>query len=118
MVASLASLSAEHMDVHDDTIDELSGDGTIIIGGEEAGAVCYWLTIVPIAGFVVAEGSIIGPEPLMRKVMNATGAKLVLQDGHVVILQCEGGATDVRWVKALADWGATGQCLRAMPSES
>lgn len=49
------------MDLHEDTIDELSGDGTIIIGGEEAGAVYYWLTIVPIAGLVVAEGSIIGP---------------------------------------------------------
>jgi hypothetical protein len=78
------------MDLHDDTIDQLSGDGTIVIGRGEAGAVYYWLTIVPVAGFVVAEGSITGPEEFMWKVMNATG-------------QCEGGATGVRWVKALAD---------------
>lgn len=71
----------EQMDLHEDTIDELSGDGTIIIGVEEAGAVYYWLTIVPTAGFVVAEGSIIGPEQLMRKVVNATGPKLVLEVG-------------------------------------
>lgn len=98
------------MDLHEDTIDELSGDGTIIIGGEEAGAVYYWLTIVPTAGFVVAEGSIIGPEQLMRKVMNATGPKLVLQDGYVVTLQCEGSATDISWVKALADCRPREQC--------
>jgi hypothetical protein len=98
------------MDLHDDTIDELSGAGTIIIGGEEAGAVHYWLTIVPVAGPVVAEGFITGPEEFMRKVMNATGPKLVLQDGPVVTLQCEGGATGDRWVKALADCGPTEQC--------
>jgi hypothetical protein len=98
------------MDLHDDTIDELSGEGTIIIGGEEAAAVYYWLTIVPVAGPVVAEGSITGPEEFMRKVMNATGPKLVLHDGPVVTLQCEGGATGVRWVKALADCAPTEQC--------
>lgn len=98
------------MDLHEDTIDELSGDGTIIIGGEEAGAVYYWLTIVPIAGLVVAEGSIMGPEQFMRKIMNATGPKLVLQDGYVVTLQCEGGARGIRWVKALANCGPTEQC--------
>jgi hypothetical protein len=98
------------MDLHEDTIDELSDEGTIIIGGEEAGAVDYWLTVVPVAGPVVAEGSITGPEEFMRKVMNATGPKLVLQDGYVVTLQCEGGATGVRWVKALADCGPTEQC--------
>jgi hypothetical protein len=98
------------MDLHDDTIDELSGDGTIIIGRSAAGAVDYWLTIVPVAGLVVAEGSITGPEEFMRKVMNATDPKLVLQDGYVVTLQCEGGATGVRWVKALADGSSTEQC--------
>jgi hypothetical protein len=98
------------MHLHEDTIDELIGDGTIMIGGEEAGAVYYWLTIVPVAGLVVAEGSITGPEEFMRKVMNATGPKLVLQDGYVVTLQCEGGATGVRWVKAFADRGPTEQC--------
>jgi hypothetical protein len=98
------------MDLHDDTIDELSGDGTIIIGRWAAGAVYYWLTIVPVAGFVVAEGSITGPEEFMWKVMNATGPKLVLQDGYVVTLQCEGGATGVRWVKALADCAPIEQC--------
>ncbi len=97
------------MDLHDDTIDELSGDGTIIIGRWAADAVSYWLTIVPVAGLVVAEGFITGPEESMRKVMNATGPKLVLQDGYVVTLQCEGGATGVRWVKALADCDPTEQ---------
>lgn len=38
------------MDLHDDTIDELSGDGTIIIGQAKLGAIYYWLTIVPVAG--------------------------------------------------------------------
>lgn len=98
------------MHLHDDTIDELSGDGTIIFCGEEAGAVYYWLTIVPVAGLVVAEGSITGPEEFMRTVMNTIGPKLVLQDGYVVTLQCEGGATGIRWVKALADCGPTEQC--------
>lgn len=98
------------MDLHEDAIDELSGDGTIVIGGEEAGAVYYWLTIVPVAGPVVAEGSIIGPEQFMKKIMNATGLKLVLQDGYVVTLQFEGGATGIRWVKALAACGPTEQC--------
>jgi hypothetical protein len=97
------------MDLHDDTIDELSGDGTIIIGRWAAGAVDYWLTIVPAGGVVVAEGSIAGPEEFMRKIMNATDPKLVLQDGYVVTLQCEGGATGVRWVKALAGRGVTEQ---------
>jgi hypothetical protein len=45
----------------------------------------------------------------MRKVMNATGPKLVLQDGPVVTLQCEGGATGDRWVKALPDYAPTEQ---------
>lgn len=39
LAASFSSLRAERMHLHEDTIDELSGDGTIIIGGEEAGAV-------------------------------------------------------------------------------
>jgi hypothetical protein len=98
------------MDLHDDTIDELSGDGAIIIGQAKAGAICYWLTIVPVAGPVIAEGSITGPEEFMRMVMNATGPKLVMQDGYVVTLRCEGGATGVRWVKALADCDPTEQC--------
>jgi hypothetical protein len=95
---------------HEDIIEELGDEGMIIIGGEEAGAVDYWLTIVPVAGPVVGEGSITGPEEFMRKVMNATGPKLVLRDGYVVTLQCEGGVTGVRWVKALADCGLTEQC--------
>ncbi|MEH2534944.1 hypothetical protein V1277_005759 [Bradyrhizobium sp. AZCC 1588] len=98
------------MDMHDDTIDELSGDGTIIIGQAKLGAIYYWLTIVPVAGPVVAEGSITGPEEFMRMVMNATGSKLVLQDGYVLTLQCEGGATGVRWVKAIADCDPTEHC--------
>ncbi len=104
------------MDLHDDTIDELIGDGAIIIAGEEAGAVYYWLSIMPVAGLGVAEGSITGPEQLMRKVMNATGPKLVLQDGYVVTLQCQGGATGVLWVKALADSRPTE--LRSTRSDS
>jgi hypothetical protein len=98
------------MDLHDDTIDELSGEGTIIIGGQEAGSVYYWLTIVPVAGPLVADGTITGREEFIRRVVNATGPKLVLQDGPVVTLQCEGGATGDRWVKALADCGPTEQC--------
>jgi hypothetical protein len=72
------------MDMHDDTIDELSGDGTIIIEQAKLGAIYCWLSIVPVAGPVVAEGSITGPEEFMRMVMNATGSKLVPQDGYVL----------------------------------
>ena len=98
------------MDLHDDTIDELNGNGAIFIGRWPAGAVDYRLTIVPVAGLVVAEGSITGPEEFMRQVMNATDPKLVLQDGYVVTLQCEGGATGVRWVKAFAGSEPTEHC--------
>ena len=39
---------------------ELSGDGMIIIDGQNVETVYYWLTVVPEAGPVVAEGSIQG----------------------------------------------------------
>ncbi|MFL5237500.1 MAG: hypothetical protein ACJ8EL_07840 [Rhizomicrobium sp.] len=88
------------MDVHDETIDDLSGEGIVIIDGRNE-KVSYWLTVSPEAGPVLAEGSISGPERLMRRVRKARKVKLALGDGPVVTLECEGGSGDVQWVKAL-----------------
>jgi hypothetical protein len=89
------------MDVHEETIDDLIGEGLVIIDGRNE-KVSYWLTVSPEAGPVVAEGSISGPERLMRRVKMAKRVKLALGDGPVVTLECQGGgAGDVQWVKAL-----------------
>jgi hypothetical protein len=88
------------MDVHDETIDDLSGEGIVIIDGRHE-KVSYWLTVSPEAGPVLAEGSISGTEQLMRRVRKANNIKLALGDGPVVTLECEGGSGDVQWVKAL-----------------
>jgi hypothetical protein len=82
--------------------DELTGDGMLILDGENIATVYYWLTVVPKPGAVVAEGSITGSEELMRRVKKATAAKLELVDGPTVILKCYGGSGGVRWVKALS----------------
>jgi hypothetical protein len=44
-------------------MDEISGDGIIIIDGENVDQVYYWLTISPEPGDVIAEGSIAGSRP-------------------------------------------------------
>jgi hypothetical protein len=90
----------EPMDVHEETIDDLIGEGTVIIDGLNE-KVSYWLTVSPEAGLVLAEGSISGPEQLMRRVSKARKVKLALGDGPVVTLECEGGSGDEQWVKAL-----------------
>jgi hypothetical protein len=82
-------------------MDDLSGDGVIIIDGVEFETVFYWLTMVPIPGPVVAEGSISGSEDVMRKIKRSKAAKLVLVDGPTVMIECLGGKSGVRWVKAL-----------------
>jgi hypothetical protein len=81
--------------------DELTGDGTIILDGESVPTVYYWLTVVPVSGPVIAEGSISGSEDVMRKIKKAAAARLVLVDGPTLSLQCHGGRSGVRWVKAL-----------------
>jgi hypothetical protein len=81
--------------------DEVSGDGMIIIDGENVEIVYYWLTVVPKAGLVIAEGSISGSEEVMKKVKNAKTAKLMLVDGPTVALRCHGGRSGTRWVKAM-----------------
>jgi hypothetical protein len=81
--------------------DELTGDGTIILDGESVATVYYWLTVVPVSGPVIAEGSISGSEDVMRKIKKAAAAQLVLVDGPTLSLQCHGGRSGVRWVKAL-----------------
>jgi hypothetical protein len=91
------------MDVHEETIDDLIGEGIVIIDGRNE-KVSYWLTISPEAGPVLAEGSISGPEQLMRRVRKARKVKLALGDGPVVTLECEGGSGDVQWIKALIGW--------------
>jgi hypothetical protein len=81
--------------------DELTGDGMLILDGENIATVYYWLTVVPEPGAIIAEGSITGSEDLMRRVKKATAAKLVLANGPTVVLRCYGGRGGVRWVKAL-----------------
>ncbi|MEH2543270.1 hypothetical protein V1278_003705 [Bradyrhizobium sp. AZCC 1577] len=88
------------MDVHEEAIDDLIGEGLVVIDGRNE-KVSYWLTVSPEAGPVVAEGSITGPERLMRSVRKAKRVKLALGDGPVVTLKCQGGSGDVQWVKAL-----------------
>jgi hypothetical protein len=82
--------------------DELTGNGMLILDGENIATIYYWLTVVPEPGGVIAEGSITGSEDLMRRVKKATSAKLALADGPIVILKCYGGRAGVRWVKALS----------------
>lgn len=89
------------MDIHGDISDELNGDGMIIIDGRDVALVPYSLTLAPGTGPLIAEGSICGPEPLMRRVKKASTVKLALEDGPVVTIRCEGGRNGVRWVKAL-----------------
>ncbi len=90
------------MDIHDgDITDELNGDGMLIIDGRDVALVPYTLTIAPEAGPLIAEGSIRGPEPLMRRVKKAKAVKLALEDGPTVTLRCQGGRSGTRWVKAL-----------------
>ncbi|WP_024506776.1 hypothetical protein [Bradyrhizobium sp. ARR65] len=89
------------MNIHGDITDELSGDGMIIIDGRDVALVPYSLTLSPEAGPLIAEGSISGPEPLMRRVKQASTVKLALEDGPVVTIRCEGGRSGTRWVKAL-----------------
>jgi hypothetical protein len=81
--------------------DELTGNGTIILDGESVATAYYWLTVVPVSGPVIAEGSIFGSEDVMRKIKKANAAKLVLVDGPTFSLRCHGGRSGVRWVKAL-----------------
>jgi hypothetical protein len=88
------------MDTYAEFTDELSGDGMIIIDGRDIAIIPYSLTLAPDAGPLVAEGSIIGPEALLRKVKTASGVKLALQDGPVVTISCEGGHSGTRWIRA------------------
>jgi hypothetical protein len=88
------------MDTYAEFTDELNGDGMIIIDGRTVAIIPYSLTSAPDAGPLIAEGSITGPEPLLRKVKKAAAVKLALQDGPVVSIRCEGGHSGTRWIKA------------------
>jgi hypothetical protein len=91
------------MDIHDEeTADELSGEGMIIIDGENVETVCYSLTLAPNPGSLVAEGSISGSERLMKKVKNAAAPKLALEDGPILRVHCQGGRDGLRWIRATA----------------
>jgi len=89
------------MEIHGEISSELRGDGMIIIGGRDVALVPYALTLAGAPGRLVAEGSISGPEPLLRRVKKAKAVKLALEDGPVVTLRCEGGRRGTRRVKAL-----------------
>lgn len=81
--------------------DEISGNGMIVIDGEVVETVYYWLTVVPKAGPVIAEGSISGSEDVLKKIKIAKTAKLTLLDGPTVAIRCHGGKNGTRWVKAM-----------------
>jgi len=89
------------MELHGELTDELRGDGMIIIDGQDVALVPYSLTLASEPGRLVAEGSICGPEPLLRRVKKARGVKLALEDGPVVRLRCLGRHRGTRQVKAL-----------------
>ena len=89
------------MELHCELTDELRGDGMIIIEGRDVALVPYSLILASEPGRVVAEGSICGPEPLLRRVKKARGVKLALEEGPVVRLRCLGGHRGTRQVKAL-----------------
>lgn len=90
------------MEIHGETTDELRGDGMIIIEGRDVALVPYsLLTLAGEPGGLVAEGSIQGPEPLLRRVKKAKGVKLALEDGAVVTIHCEDGRLGTRRVKAM-----------------
>jgi hypothetical protein len=92
-------LRASKMDIHEDITDELSGDGMIIIDGRNVAIVPY--SLAPAVSPLVAEGSISGPEPLLKRVKRSREVKLALENGPVVALRCEGGRNGTRWVKAM-----------------
>jgi len=81
--------------------DELSGDGMIVLDGENVEKVYYWLTVIAEPGNVIAEGSISGPEDVMKMIKKAKTAKLTLVDGPTLTLRCHGGKNGTRWVKAV-----------------
>ena len=80
---------------------ELNGDGSIILDGEDVGAVYYWLSVKPKAGRIIGEGLISGPEPLLRGIKKATSSKLTLEDGPTLTIRCQGGCNGARWIKAV-----------------
>ena len=73
----------------------------IIIDGHDVAMVPYSLTLAPRSGPLIAQGSISGPEPLLRQVRKAKHVKLALEDGPVVTIRCQGGNRGTRWIKAL-----------------
>ena len=70
------------MDVHEQAIDDLIGEGLVIIDGRNE-KVSYWLTVSPEAGPVVAEGSISGPERIRRRVRKAKKSSLHWATGRL-----------------------------------
>ena len=95
------------MEICGETADELAGDGMIIINGRDVALVPYSLTLASEPGRLIAEGSICGPEPLLRQVNRAKGVKLALEGGPTVSIRCEGGHRGTRRVKVLRAGGAT-----------
>ncbi len=91
------------MNLHEDIFDQLVGDGMIIIDGQTVATIPYSLSVAAAAGPLIAEGSICGPEPLMRRLKKASDVKLALEDGPVLTLRCEGGQSGTRWVKLLKE---------------
>jgi hypothetical protein len=83
---------------------DVSGNGTITIDGVRVeGVVFYWLTVAEKPGSLVAEGSIIGPEDVLRKVKKAKRVTLALEDGPPLAVKCAGGRNGVRWIRAIRD---------------
>jgi hypothetical protein len=89
------------MDMHDDSSDDLTGEGTLFINGQPEGAVEYCLTISPKTGPILGEGTISGPEAVLAKARTASKVELALADGPVVTLVVEREASDPQSVRIL-----------------
>ena len=79
----------------------LTDNGTIFIGAEEAGKVFYWLSLEEEPGPVVAEGCITGSEELMQRIEAAPEARLQFDAGPIFNVVTDGGSGGSRWVRLL-----------------
>jgi hypothetical protein len=81
--------------------DNLTDNGTVFIGADEAGRVFYWLSLAEEAGPVVAEGCITGSEELMQQIEAAEQVRLRFNDGPVFAVVTDGGTGGSRWVRLM-----------------
>lgn len=79
--------------------DNLTDNGTVLIGNTEVGKVFYWVSLEQEPGPVVAEGCITGTEELMLQIEAAEQVRLQFDDGPVFGVVTDGGNNGTRWVR-------------------